>query len=169
MKSIGHIIEDNFASKDDNSELGEYDSFEKYILQEFKSSSSSNEDDSDSSNDIQTSFNKNHWKPIDSLNSFEMVHWSNKFPIVRSEIISNKAKYLFDIHFTIEFWNLIVNETNQYAIQFFQNNQEYLLKFKSSRVNRWKPTTIIEMKLYLAILVYITLVNMFECSFRLLV
>lgn len=52
---------------------------------------------------------------------------------------------------TNELLNLLVQQTNLYAEHFFEDNPDYLRAKPKSRVHRWKPVTLEEIKVFLGI------------------
>ena len=66
------------------------------------------------------------------------------------DIVKNDPLYLFELYFTDEICEFIVNETNRYASQTI-NKKELSVK---SRMRRWKPVTVSEVRQYIAIFLY---------------
>ena len=66
------------------------------------------------------------------------------------DIVINDPLYLFELYFTDEICEFIVNETNRYASQNI-NKKELSVK---SRLRRWLPVTVSEVRQYIAIFLY---------------
>ena len=66
------------------------------------------------------------------------------------DIVKNDPLYLFELYFTDEICEFIVNETNRYASQTI-NKKELSVK---SRLRRWLPVTVSEVRQYIAIFLY---------------
>ena len=59
----------------------------------------------------------------------------------------------FNLYFTKEFWELLVTETNRFAVQFFENHD--LTSYTSERV----PVTIDEMKVFIGLLMLMGIIH----------
>ena len=57
---------------------------------------------------------------------------------------------LIDLFFSEDLWNLLVEETNRYAVQMMENKQIR----RSSRITSWKETDTSEMKCFIGLLLH---------------
>ncbi|XP_047139114.1 piggyBac transposable element-derived protein 4-like [Hydra vulgaris] len=65
-------------------------------------------------------------------------------------IVKNDHLYLYELLFTGEFCEFIVNETNRFASQIINKNE----LSANSRMRRWLPVTVPEIRQYIAIFLY---------------
>ena len=73
------------------------------------------------------------------------------FPSVSEQINSNEPLKVFECFFTEELCELIANQTNLYAEQFMEGKTFN----QSSRFLKWTPVTINEIKVYIALVLYL--------------
>lgn len=166
MNSEGYFVFDKREAENisENSEEGKDDSY----INEPLNNLDSNESDCDDTEEeeevgcneaLDKIYEENGWKSKINFNSNDMTEWENKYPILNSICQSCDPIEIFNIFFTDDLWNIIVSQTNLYAEQFISDNKDYLKKHKSSRVSRWERVDTDEIRAFIGINLYTTMVK----------
>lgn len=92
----------------------------------------------------------NDWQHYDPMDPYE-PDWIEEFVERRGVLVDTtnfEPLQYFSLYFPEEAFQLIVDQTNDYAMQFFDNTQDISPR---SRFRQMKPTSVMEMKVFVAL------------------
>ena len=119
----------------------------------------SNSEESEDPSHFSVNFQGNNWQEIDSADppppfACELLGKQ----ILPVPCIDDPLAY-FELFFDDEIISIIVTETNRYAAQFLAREKEKITQQKKSRFQKWVPTTLGEIRVYLGLLMLMGIIQ----------